>query len=207
MKSLKNIVFACVAASALVGGLNAPVVAQKSPEEIRLSPTSKSGAILLRVDTIRADQQLFFQKSGSSGFGSRVYIIEIDGGDGRDVYVARTLKPGRYRLDSIWQQNRWGLELSGNTVEFDVKPGKITYLGKLETEALLLALQREAVAAGKTVARGTSGFSTDQHGVRPEFSGRDEASLAEAKEFAGRAMEAEEGMLELGALSKISFQK
>lgn len=179
-----------------------PAAAQKRPEKIKLTAASKNGAVLIRVGTINADYKLWFQKSGSSGFGSRVFMIDVDPGDGKEVFVARTLSPGRYRLDSLWQQNRWGMLLSSSTVEFEVKPGTVTYIGTLNAVDMLLKLQQEAIAAGKTVSIGTSGFSTDKHGMAPMFSGRDNARLAEAVSFASRIGMAKAEMVELGSLSE-----
>ncbi len=157
--------------------------------------------MLLRVDTIAADYQLWFQKSGQSGFGSRVYVINAAPGAPQEIYVARTLKPGRYRLTSIWQQKRWGLLFPKETVEFDIEAGKITFLGKLDTTILLRTLQAEAVAAGQTVSRAAgSGFSTDKHGLRPVFEDRDDASLAQARAFATQIMQAPDDMVRLGEL-------
>ena len=157
---------------------------------------------MLRVDTIPADYQLWFQKSGESGFGSRVYAIKAAPSAPQVIYVARTLKPGRYRFTSIWQQKRWGLLFPTETIEFDVKAGKITFLGKLDTFTLLSALQAETVAAGKTVSMGAgSGFSTDKHGLRPIFEDRDDKSLAEAREFASQIMQVSDDMVSLGELN------
>ena len=192
-----------LAVLSLLAGLavaGAPVSAQKVPEKIRLTSQSKDGAVLLRVDTYPADTQLWFNKAGKSGFGSRIFVIDIPRGDGQATYVARTLAPGRYRLDSIWQQKRWGILLCRDTIEFEVAAAKITYLGKLDNRDILSILQRDAIAAGKTVSVGLSGFISDKHGQKPEFSGRDEAGLGEAIRFASEAMRASEGMVQLGAL-------
>ncbi len=188
-------------AGLLFAGAASPAAAQKSPETIRLAPQSKDGAVLLRVDTIPADYQLWLQKPGSSGFGSRVYALKVEPGTAQEIYIARTLKPGRYRLASILQQKRWGLLFPVETVEFDIQAGTITYLGKLDTSTLLKTLQAQAVAAGETVSMAPgSGFSTDKHGLRPAFAGRDDTGLAEARAFAAQTMHASGDMIRLGDL-------
>lgn len=188
-------------AGLLLVGAASPAAAQKSPEAIRLTPQSKDGAVLLRADRLPVDYQLWLQKSGSSGFGSRVYVLKAAPGAAGETYLARTLKPGRYRLTSIWQQKRWGLLFAKETVEFDVEAATITFLGKLDTTTLLRVLQTETVAAGKTVSEAPgSGFSTDKHGLRPLFGARDDASLAEARAFALRTMQASDDIVRLGEL-------
>lgn len=193
---------AVLLALALLGGTIFPAAAQKQPDKIRLTPQSQDGAVLIRVDTFLADSQLWLNKGGNSGFGSRVFIIDVPVGDGEAVYVARTLKPGRYRMDSVWQQKRWGIVLRGDTVEFEVKPGKIVFLGKLNNGDLLRGLQHEAVAAGKTESRGLSGFVTYKHGLKPAFSERDETGLAEAVRFTKGTMNSGADMVELAPLGE-----
>lgn len=193
-RSIAEFVFAAFIPFLITG----QVAAKESPEKIEITRKSKNGAILVKVDTIPADFQLWFQKVQSSGFGSRVYMIKVAAEDGRERYVSRTLSPGKYRLDSIWQQKRFGLLLSHDTFDFEIKSGIITYIGKLNTLDLLLKLQKEAVAANRTVAVGTSGFSTDRHGIRPVLVERTTSGLGDAESFAMQLMHAQHGMVELG---------
>jgi hypothetical protein len=185
----------------LAFGLPTHAAAQKTPEKIRLTAASKDGAVLMRVARIPADFQLFLQKSGSSGFGSRVYMMDVKPGRSGETYIARTLPPGRYRIDSIWQQKRWGLLLSGDTVEFDIRPGRISYLGALNSSALLEAIQTGASAAGKTVSLAPgSGYSSREHGLVPTFGGRDTASFGEALAFSQTMMLASPDTVDLAPL-------
>ena len=200
-KALRALAVGTLIIGSLLAGAAPPAKAQKSPEKIRLTSQSKEGAVLIKVDTIPADHQLFFQKSGESGFGSRVYIMNVAPSPRHETYIARTLKPGRYRLASIWQQKRWGLLFPHDTIEFDVSGGTVTYLGKLDTFTLLKALQADAVAAGKTVSVvAGSGYSTDKHGLRPVLNQRDDISLAEARTFATRTMQVPDSMIQLGQI-------
>jgi hypothetical protein len=63
----KAFAMAASVAGLLLAGAASPAAAQKSPETIRLTPQSKEGAVLLRVDTIPADYQLWFE-IGPVGF-------------------------------------------------------------------------------------------------------------------------------------------
>jgi hypothetical protein len=207
MKATWTLIAAALAILAV--GLALPAEAQKSPEKIRLAPNDKQGAVLVRVDKISADYMLRLQKSGSGGFGSRVYVIPVEGGGQGEAFVARTLTPGRYRLDSLIQQRAFLIALSADTVEFEIAPGKIAYLGKLNSLELLIAMQRAAVAAGKTRAQigGGGGFNSDEGLAKPVFSGRDAAGLAEAETFAGRVMSARPEQVLLADLHETHFQK
>ena len=178
-----------------------PAAAQRSPERITLTPASRDGVVLFTVETVPAEVMIRLQRAGQSGFGSRVYDIPVAMGVGDVRYVGRTLRPGRYRIDSIWQQNRWGLVFARDTVEFDVTAGGVTYLGAMNNRALLMRLQEQTIAAGRTYSSAPgSGFSSTTHGMRPEFSGRTPTGLAAATEFATRVMSAGAGRVILGEL-------
>ncbi len=179
-----------------------PASAGKKPEDIRLTPDSKEGAILIRVESIPAPYRLIFTKSGNSGFGSRAYAVLVDAGRGEDVYAARSFQPGRYRLDAIVQQKKWGLGFK-NTIEVEIESGKISYLGSLNARDLLLDLQRQAISAGKGAVQMGGGFNATPHYSAPTFSGRDNAGLEEATSFANRVMLAKPEMVKLGELVEV----
>lgn len=144
--------------------------------------------MLIRVPVQPFPTALQFSKNGNSGFMSRVYMMKIAEGAPGFRYIARTLSPGRYRLDSVWQQARWGACLENGTFEFDVKPGEIAYIGTLHTDVLFRSLQNQATASGNAVQRGTSYFLSRDGTDRPWIDGNDETGLAAARSFAETTM-------------------
>ncbi|HEU0099498.1 MAG TPA: hypothetical protein VFQ67_12080 [Allosphingosinicella sp.] len=183
----------------------APALAESNPAKVRLTAGSGKGAILIRVPAQPFSYGLMFSKDGRSGFLSRVHIMQVKAGAQGDVWIARTLAPGRYRLDSMWQQKRWSVCLESGTFEVEVKPGRISYVGRLDTDALLADLQRQAVAAGRTVVVGTAYYLSHNKTSVPPLGGRDEAGTAEARAFAEEGMNGSGELVDLGDVRETSF--
>jgi hypothetical protein len=195
---------AVILAAALA--LPAPALAESNPAKVRLTPQSGKGAILIRVPVQPFTYALQFSKDGSSGFLSRVYLMKVKtGAEPGHAWIARTLAPGRYRLDSMWQQGHWSACLEGGTFEVDVKPGRIAYVGTLRTDLILTDLQRQAVAAGKTTQVGTSYYLSHNKTIVPPLEDRDEAGTRAARSFADEGMNASGKLAELGSVRQVTF--
>jgi len=180
--------------------------AQKRPEAIRLSPKSDQGAVLIRVPIQPFTYALQFSKNGKSGFLSRVYIMKIDAAAPGYRYIARTLSPGRYRLDNVWQQGAWTACMEQGTFEFTIEPGKIAYLGTFEVDGVLREIQSQAVERGKTVVYGTD-YMQGQAKISDEMvTGRDPADLAEARRFADSSMNGSGALVALADVGGTSFK-
>lgn len=180
--------FRLAACLLLAIGLGAAAYAQKSPERINLAPDARDGVVLIKAEALAVPYLLMIQQVGQSGFGSRVYTVVMKPDRHSPAYIGRTLKPGRYVIRSIWQQSVWGLEFSKETVEFEIKAGRISYLGELNAEELLSRLQDLAIAAGKETVKLGSGYVTSDHGLAPHFDGRDDQSVRVALEFSEKIM-------------------
>ncbi|HEX8239286.1 MAG TPA: hypothetical protein VF574_06045 [Allosphingosinicella sp.] len=185
--------------------LAAPAFAESNPAKVRLTAQSGNGAILIRVPVQPFGYGLLFSKDGKSGFLSRVYVMQVKKGAPGEAWISRTLAPGRYRLDSMWQQKRWSVCLENGTFEVEVRPGRIAYVGRLDTDALLADLQRQAVAAGREVVVGTAYYLSHNKTSVPPLGGRDEAGLREARAFANEAMNASGPLVDLGDVRNVSF--
>jgi hypothetical protein len=183
----------------------APALADSSPARIRLTAQSGKGVILIRVPVQPFGYGLMFSKDGKSGFLSRVYMMQVRKGPPGDTWIAETLSPGRYRLDSMWQQKRWSACLESGTFEVEVKPGRIAYVGRLDTDALLADLQRQAVAAGRTVQSGTSYYLSHNKTAVPPLGERDEAGIEAARSFADREMGGSGRLVDPGAVREVTF--
>lgn len=185
--------------------LASPALAESNAAKVRLTAQSDKGAILIRVPVQPFSYGLMFSKDGKSGFLSRVYVMQVKKGAPGDSWIARTLAPGRYRLDSMWQQKRWSVCLESGTFEVEVRPGRIAYVGRLDTDALLADLQRQAVAAGRTVVVGTAYYLSHNKTSVPPLGARDEAGLREARAFAEEGMNGSGRLVDLGAVKETSF--
>ena len=174
-----------------------PGLAQKSPEKIRLDHDDKKGVLLVKIDKDVARTDLRMVKAGKTGFGSRVYVIPgKEYGEG-EYYVARTLTPFTYHITSIWQQKRFGILFEPGPIEVDIKPGVVTYLGKVNSKQLLQSMRADAAQKGKTSVKLGGGFlSADGLGV-VELTARDDESVAQAREFAVAKMKITEDQFEI----------
>jgi len=192
-------------AAALTLLTSAPAAAQKSPERIQLTDRSSDGAILIRVPVKPYEYTLQFSKDGSSGFLSRVYLMKVRSGPEGYRYIARTLSPGRYRLDSVWQQGSWSACLENGTIEVPVSAGRIAYLGTLGVDQVLQGIQNDAVIRGRT-ALGMGDFTVARpEDARPLVEGRDEAAVAEARTFAQDVMNGSGARLDVAPVSEVAF--
>ena len=198
-----NKIIACFGAIGLLSA--SPGMAQKTPERIRLTATSREGAVLLRVPVQPFDYALQFSRNGHSGFMSRVYLMRVRAGPPGFRYIARTLSPGQYRLDSVWQQGRWSACLEQGTFEFPVTAGHIAFVGTLNLDPVLATIQQRALQSERTSIGGGDYFLTRPDAARPIIGGRDDASVADARQFAEVSMNRSGALLELTDVSEASF--
>jgi hypothetical protein len=199
---VKNTI-ACLAALVVLSA--SPAVAQKSPERIHLAATSRQGAVLIRVPVQPFSYTLQFSRNGNSGFLSRVYLMKVRAGPPGYTYIARTLSPGRYRLDSVWQQGTWSACLESATIEIPVQAGRIAYVGTLQVDSILEAIQRSAIDRGRTTVAAGDPVVSRPDNVRPIIDGRDEAGFAEAREFADNVMNRSGSLVDLAQVSETAF--
>ena len=153
----------------------------------KITPTSKEAVLIMRADRQPFDYALTFSREGKSGFGSRVFVL---GTNAYDVapYTARTLGPGSYQLTSIVQQKAWASCFGSGSLAFTVEPGKVYYLGILNTMALLADLQQSAIARGKTsLSSGLLAVGWEPS-VKPELVPPDEAELEIVRSFVSSRM-------------------
>lgn len=196
-----------IAAALLAAGAASatPAAAETNPAKIRITPASSKGAMLIRVPVLPFDYSLSFSKNGSSGFLSRVYQMRVRAGPPGYTYIANSLSPGRYRLDSIWQQGAWSACLEQGTVEFPVVAGRIGFVGTLQVVPVMEAIQRHAIERGRTTVQGTDYVMARPDIDRPVVDGRDEAGLADARSFADEAMNGSGSLVGLGDVNEATF--
>jgi hypothetical protein len=167
-----------------------PASADK-PAKVVIGPGSPRGAVLFKVAPSPVAYELSFFRDKEPGFFSSnfypIFVERAQTGEG-ERFVVETLPPGRYELEAVFQQRRWGACLNARTLAFTIKAGKIAYLGTLDPRPTLASIQRSAEAAGDLTA---SNFQWHLYrtGVRaPTLSDRDAQALAEAKNFVRRNM-------------------
>lgn len=194
-----------LAASIVALTASTMAIAQKSPEKIRLHNGSKEGALLIRVPNQPFPYALQFSKNGKSGFGSRVYVMKVDPRSDGIQYIARTLSPGRYRLDTVWQQGAWSLCLEQGTFEVEISGGSISFVGTFHVDQLLREIQQSAVDAGRTTIFGSDYYLKRGVKTAPVISGREAVDLGEARTFAQSVMGGAADITHLAKVNDTAF--
>lgn len=183
----------------------APVPA-KPPAKIAVTPASKEGGLLIRVRRLPMDWTLEFSRVGSnSGFLGRSWLLPI-GRSAEPEWAVRTMKPGLYRLDTIFQQGTWGGCLGAKTITVRIVAGEIAYLGRLDPGPTLIDIAR--IATEKDQLRASAGTIHVYHDgiAAPLLDRRDEAGLAEADAFVRRAMPRSSAPVRLAEISETRFE-
>lgn len=174
---------------AVLAGFGLAPPASAKIKDWKITPTSKEAVLIMRADRQPFDYALTFSREGKSGFGSRVFVLGTSPYDPAP-YTARTLGPGSYQLTSIVQQKAWATCFGSGSVAFTVEPGKVYYLGTLNSMALLADLQQSAIARGKTSLGSGSLAVGWKPKVRPELVPADAAELEVVRAFVSAAMPA-----------------
>ncbi len=187
-------------AAALAALLFAQPAAADDPRKVAIGPGSPKGALLFKVPPAPAHHVLMLTRIGASpthAYGVPIKARPIAQGD---RFIVTALPPGRYRLDSIHLQRWWLGCLHATVPTFTVEPGKIAYLGSLDTRPTLASISRSAQAHKNLSASLGQWYRYRIEAGIPRLSGRDAEGLAEAVSFARREMPSSSGGVALAKL-------
>jgi hypothetical protein len=187
MSMCLSVVRKALVALVLAIGLKSPVLAEDVGDRMQIMSTSTKGAILVKVEATSAPYRLVLRKEGQTGFGSRIYSIMIKPGRRESVFAHEKLEPGRYVLEYLAVQNSWVFPLTRESFIVAVEAGKVSFLGRLNVEEMLVSLHSQTVAANKVTLPVGTGWAADQGDVVPKLSDRDDQGLAQATSYAANA--------------------
>jgi hypothetical protein len=185
-----------------------PGHARKTASAIAITESSKTGALLIRVRPQPFDYQLTLQKEGSGGFGSRVYMVNVEPefASGGEAWEARTLSAGRYVLKYVMQQKGWIGCLEDRTILFEIKPGSVNYLGSLDAEPILKLIQQAAGSRGDLTAGGGQGGGIYHDMVPPVLAHREAEDVSQARQFVETNMVKTRAPVILAPVEEYSFR-
>ena len=158
------------------------------PGKVAIGPGSPKGALLFKIPPMPVTHLLMFTREGASP--TTAYWVRIKGrpvAEG-DRFIVTVLPPGRYRLDAVYLQLKWVGCLHASVPTFSVDPGRIAYLGSLDTRPTLAGIQRSAQAHRHLTA---STFQWHRYRIDagvPRVGDRDQAGLEQAESFVRREM-------------------
>jgi hypothetical protein len=187
-------------ATALAAFLFAQPAAADDPRKVAIGPGSPKGALLFKVPPAPAHHVLVLTRIGTSPtntYGVPIKARPIAQGD---RFVVTALPPGRYRLDSVHLQRWWLGCLHAAVPTFTVEPGKIAYLGSLDTRPTLASISRSAQAHKNLTASLGQWYRYRIEAGIPRLAGRGPAGLAEAESFVRREMPRSSGPIILAEL-------
>lgn len=124
------------------------------------------------------------------------------------VFIARTVKPGRYMFHSFTKQGRWSLCFNRQTYSFKVGPGQVLYLGAFDPKTALQELQDRVAGSGNFVARGSQVFHYLDNVWLPNLyiPSEKEESLSLARQYIATEMPKVNAPLQPAAYQKMSFK-
>lgn len=98
-----------------------------------------------------------------------------------DGYLIEAVKPGRWVVLSYSQQDKWALCFNAASVQFDIAPGEIVFLGRFDSLAHRRQLTELAVGSGRVSLSSSSFADFFDLPEGPRFAPVDEAQLADVR--------------------------
>ena len=177
-----------VAAAALPTGAIA-----KTPDKEVLTATSETALVVIKTDFWQPAPYLHsafrliisaFDPVESKLIGgpfSGAALFEAQKKKFADGYLLAPIKPGRWVFMSYSQQDKWALCFNAASVQFEVKPGEVVYLGEFDALSHRDQLTEQAVLSGKTRISGYGFADFFDLPTGPKLKPVDEAQLANVR--------------------------
>jgi hypothetical protein len=103
-----------------------------------------------------------------------------------DGYLIAKIKPGRWVFQSYAQQDKWALCFNAMSLQFEVKPGEVVYLGEFDALRHRQQLTEQALQSGKVMLSGYGFADFFDLAEGPRLRPIDEIQLAAVGEMLGR---------------------
>ena len=180
-------------AAMLPGSANA-----KQPKDQALTATSETAMIMIKSD--------FWEPAPSMHSAYKIAFSTYDPVEGKmlggpfaggalieaqekkffERYLLLPIKPGHWVYVSYQQQDKWALCFNAASLQFDVKPGEVVYLGKFDAISHRQQLTRQAILTGRTSVSGYGFVDFFDLSEGPKLNPVDDAQLAEARAVLAR---------------------
>ncbi len=181
---------------ALLASVSVAVPADaKTPAQTILASDAKGALIVIKTDwwqpapLMQSAFKLILSTYASddgkltSGMFKGNALIEAKAKNFANGYLIAPIKPGRWVVQSYSQQDKWALCFNAASLQFEVKPGEVVYLGQFDAVAHRDQLTRQAVSSGK-ISMSTYDFA-DFFDLPdpPRFASVDDAQLANVRQM------------------------
>lgn len=165
----------------------------KAPEQIILTPQSPAALIVLKTDWWQPAPSMLSafklvlstyaegdEKLTSNMFSGNA-LVEAKQKNFVEGYLIAAIKPGRWIIQSYSQQDKWALCFNGSSLQFEVKPGEVLYLGKFDALFHRRQLTIEAVESGRISISGYGFADFFDLPNGPRFESIDESEMTAVK--------------------------
>ncbi|MGK6353750.1 hypothetical protein ACMGDH_00820 [Sphingomonas sp. DT-207] len=120
-------------------------------------------------------------------------------------YLVMRVKPGRWVFQSYSQQDKWALCFNAGSWQFEVKPGRVVYLGEFDSPWHRERLTEEALRSGKVSISGYGFADFFDLPEGPRFRPVDTDQLAAVRDMLGRQAPAVTAPVEAAEYSPAKF--
>lgn len=102
-------------------------------------------------------------------------------------YLIERIKPGRWVYQSYSQQDKWALCFNAQSLQFEVKPGEVVYLGEFDAQRHRQQLTEQAILSGKVSVSSSDFADFFDLAEGPRLQPIDETQLAAVRAMLGRS--------------------
>lgn len=163
---MKRTKLLAIVAALAIGTAMPGTAGSKTPDKLVLAPESDTALVVIKTD--------FWQPAPSMRSAFKLILSAYDPAEEKllggpfaggglfeaqkknfaDGYLIAPLKPGRWVFQAYQQQDKWALCFNAASLQFEVKPGEVVYLGEFDAVSHRHQLERQAVMSGKIAIRG-----------------------------------------------------
>lgn len=182
-----------IAVMIMGGNIAGGMAAAKAPDQVILTPQSPDALIVVKTDWWQPAPSMLSafklilssyadgDEKLTSGMFSGNVMLEARQKKFVDGYLIASIKPGRWVVQSYSQQDKWALCFNAASLQFEVKPGEVLYLGRFDALFHRRQLTMQAVSTGRTSISGYGFADFFDLTDGPQFEPVEEAGLAAAK--------------------------
>lgn len=133
------------------------------PKSYKFGPTSQEGMFIVElnaglpifrgtetsIDLVRFDPDS--SKITANAFTGWASVNQVKLQPGQPSYLVGRAKPGRYVLRSLNHRSRWQACFNTATVQLDIKPGTVVFLGRIDPTQPLMELATKAPSSTRSI--------------------------------------------------------
>lgn len=174
----------------LLAMLAAVPAAAREPRTIAITPRSPGAVIVLKAEPLpippgyRTSYRIGLQsydpdarRMTGGPYGGQATFAATRGAF-VDGYMVLEARPGTYAFRDLSRQDYWALCFNEGSLQFNVRPGEVVYLGEMDVRMHVAELERMSLMSGRTTVRSGEPAHFFDGVTPPALAPVDEAGLA-----------------------------